>query len=151
MSVWRSVILHHHHSAPNLSRLGVFVCGSLRTRGVQAHFACARTWLSGPPKRPVRSSFALCSLVKRRQLLRRTARILLCATRTYACVDFSDSPTDLDGRYIRLARLLQLAFAAVSGDNSMPSTSAMRKSFSTPPGPIRTVVSPMAANMTMQS
>lgn len=126
--------LHHHVFGQPVLRLAFSFLDSPSTRGEWAHSACPRVRQRVPPQRSVRSFSALCSLVKRHQLFRHTARTLPCPTRAYTCVDFSGSPADLDGRYIGLACLLQLAFTAVSGDNSMPFTRPMRKSFPHRPG-----------------
>jgi hypothetical protein len=78
--------LHHHYSAPNLSRLGVFICGFRTPCGLPGRSACAARLAKGdtapglPLCRPIFSR-------NLRQLLRCGTRRRRCSSTTYACAD----------------------------------------------------------------
>lgn len=81
------VKLHHHYSAPNRSRLGVFVCGIRAPRGTPARSACATR--RSPDRHHAPSSPLFRPIFSRnlRQLLRRGTRRRRFPSMVCACAD----------------------------------------------------------------
>ena len=79
--------LHHQNSAPNPSRLGVFICGFHTPRGLPGRSACAASRLAKGDT--ALGSPLFCPIFSRnlRQLLRRGSRRRPCPSTTCACSD----------------------------------------------------------------
>ena len=77
----------HHYSAPNRSRLGVFVCEPPKPRGVPGHFACASRSAHGRHDRPGSPLFRPVFSRNLRQLLRHGTRRRRFSSMVCACAD----------------------------------------------------------------
>ena len=79
--------LHHQNIAPNRSRLGVFVCGFPKPRGLRGRSACASRSARGWYDRPGSPLFRPIFSRNLRQLLRRGTRRRRFPSMVCACAD----------------------------------------------------------------